>query len=237
MNKYDDIKRFIEKTKVEGIDYKEINERVVEEDLATSMKKWSLIKQISAIEEDSDPPFGKGMTTQSVPQPVSAEEFANAARQARKQAETAAAAPHVPKATSAPAIDSFSSEVPPPVPGSRLMDSLHAVLPPQSAPPVALEDENPVLQAASITPGHQQNLLDSLNQFLPPGQQDVAPAAAPSLLEKAPLTAPVAATPPPAAADSGFRQMFKQKAPQQAAALLPRDTPLQPLLEMIALCR
>lgn len=233
MNKYDDIKRFIEKTKVEGIDYKEINERVVEEDLATSMKKWSLIKQISAIEEDSDLPFGKGMTTQSAPQPVSAEEFANAARQARKQAETAVAAPRTPKATSAPAIDPFSSEVPPPVPGSRLMDSLHAILPPQSAPSVALEDENPALQAASITPGHQQNLLDSLNQLLPPGQQEAAPSAAPSLPEKAPLTAPVAAT----AADSGFRQMFKQKAPQQAAALLPRDTPLQPLLEMIALCR
>lgn len=235
MNKYDDIKRFIEKTKVEGIDYKEINERVVEEDLATSMKKWSLIKQISAIEEDSDLPFGKGVTTQSVPQPVSAEEFANAARQARKQAEAVVAAPRAPKATSAPSIAPFSSEVPPPVPGSRLIDSLHAVLPPQSAPTVALEDENPALQAASITPGHQQNLLDSLNQLLPPAQPDAAPVTAPLLQEKSPLTAPVAATAP--SADSGFRKMFKQKAPQQAAALLPRDTPLQPLLEMIALCR
>ncbi|WP_236942709.1 hypothetical protein [Ewingella americana] len=51
MNNYDDIKRFIDKSKTEGLDYKEINEKSMGNGITSSMNKWTLIKQISSGDE------------------------------------------------------------------------------------------------------------------------------------------------------------------------------------------
>lgn len=55
MNKYDDIKRFMDKTKLEKLDYKELNEKSTGESITGSMNQWTLIKQVSASEEPAGP--------------------------------------------------------------------------------------------------------------------------------------------------------------------------------------
>lgn len=76
-----------------------------------------------------------------------------------------------------------------------------------------------------------------------PVAQPAPVRAAPPVQQPAPVRSPLPASPAhvasPASADANqrFKQMFKQRAPQPASAYLHRDTPLQPLLEMIASCR
>ena len=62
MNKYDDIKRFMDKTKLEKLDYKELNEKSTGESITGSMNQWTLIKQVSASEEPAGP-LDNGRTT------------------------------------------------------------------------------------------------------------------------------------------------------------------------------
>jgi len=51
MNNYDDIKRFIDKSKTEGLDYKEINEKSMGNGITSSMNKWTLISTLLAMRQ------------------------------------------------------------------------------------------------------------------------------------------------------------------------------------------
>ncbi|MDN5681439.1 MAG: cellulose biosynthesis protein BcsO, partial [Ewingella sp.] len=100
------------------------------------------------------------------------------------------------------------------------------------------KNASPDIVSSSIVPAGM-NILDTLRAALP--EPDAAPPVAQPPAHQA--ASPFAASQAPAAAtqhkEAGgqFRQMFKQKAPQREENTLPRDTPLQPLLEMIASCR
>jgi len=199
MNNYDDIKRFIEKSKTEHFDYKEINEKTMSNGITSSMNKWTLIKQISSSDEPQNT-LDNGRSTQPTPQPVTQEEFKNSA-------------PASPKA-----------EIPSQIP-ARAAD----------AKPVS-----PEIASSSIVPA-AMSILDTLRAALP--EPDSSPRAAQQPAPAPQPHSPFAARQPAAAAvqhketGSPFRHMFKQKAPQPEENTLPRDTPLQPLLEMIASCR
>lgn len=292
MNKYDDIKRFMDKTKLEKLDYKELNEKSTGESITGSMNQWTLIKQVSA-SEDPAGPLDNGRTTQPTPQSISADEFSLAAsqpvsepsftqspvNQPQQPLPQAAAAQPVQQNQATP----MSSEVPPPAAGFGLLDALRETLPPvppQPAPVQAAQPGKhqpvhtaPTFHAQSVIPDNGGSLLDSLRKVMPesaarpapvqpapvhtpaPVQQaapvrsqsvqPAAPAHQPAPVHKpAPAsayttsTAPATpASPPSADANQRFKQMFKQRAPQPASAYLHRDTPLQPLLEMIASCR
>ena len=233
MNKYDDIKRFIEKSNMQGIDYKEITDSATTKPISGSMNQWTLIKQV-AISEEKAGPLESGRTTQPTPQAISDDEFTVPASLAT--AATPASQPVVPVSSAI-----ISS-------GFGLLDSLRETLPPQesasvtaapkvepvAAPPASHHVASPTLFAQSVTPDSGSGLLDSVRQALP--AQAVAKPLQPAYV--APVqsvrTAPAATIAP---APERYKQMFKQKAPQVTAASLPRDTPLQPLLEMIASCR
>ncbi len=262
MNKYDDIKRFMDKTKLEKLDYKELNEKSTGESITGSMNQWTLIKQVSASEEPAGP-LDNGRTTQPTPQAISADEFSLSAAQAAS-VHHAAPQPETQPATHAQSTP-MSSEVAPPAAGFGLLDALRETLPPA---PVASQPAQhqpvhtaPTLHAQSVIPDSGSGLLDSLRKAMPeaPPVQTPAPApvqaqpvpvaqpapvrAAPPVQQPAPVRSPLPASPAhvasPASADANqrFKQMFKQRAPQPASAYLHRDTPLQPLLEMIASCR
>lgn len=250
MNKYDDIKRFMDKTKLEKLDYKELNEKSTGESITGSMNQWTLIKQVSA-SEDPAGPLDNGRSTQPTPQSISADEFSlSAARPVNEHQDnrqiTQPSVAHAP----------MSSEVAPPAAGFGLLDALRETLPPAAAPapaPVQPAQHQPVhpaptLHAQSVIPDSGSGLLDSLRKAMPeapkqpaatvyhqPPVQPSAPAYSPAPVRS---TAPVAsASPASADANQRFKQMFKQRAPQPASAYLHRDTLLQPLLEMIASCR
>ena len=199
MNNYDDIKRFIEKSKTEDLDYKEINEKTMSNGITSSMNKWTLIKQISSSDEPQNT-LDNGRSTQPTPQPVTQEEFKNSASALPK------------------------TEMPFQIP-ARAAD----------AKPVSSE-----IVSSSIVPA-EMNILDTLRAALP--EPDAAPRATQQATPAPQAASPFAANPPPAApvqhqeTTRQFRQMFKQKTPQPEENTLPRDTPLQPLLEMIASCR
>ena len=250
MNKYDDIKRFMDKTKLEKLDYKELNEKSTGESITGSMNQWTLIKQVSA-SEDPAGPLDNGRSTQPTPQSISADEFSlSAARPVNEHQDnrqiTQPSVAHAP----------MFSEVAPPAAGFGLLDALRETLPPAAAPapaPVQPAQHQPVhpaptLHAQSVIPDSGSGLLDSLRKAMPeapkqpaatvyhqPPVQPSAPAYSPAPVRS---TAPVAsASPASADANQRFKQMFKQRAPQPASAYLHRDTLLQPLLEMIASCR
>jgi len=254
MNKYDDIKRFLEKSKTEDIDYKEINEKSTGNGMTGSMNQWALIKQVSASEE-AQSTLDNGRTTQPTPQAISAEEFQRSAPLTHERSSTpVAAAPSAAPFVAIPTTVNTLSSAIAPAPGG-LMDALRESLP--LAPQPSVSSQAPtaqasaphsaaILHAQSVTPDSTGSLLDSVKHALP--DQPVAPAPA----YTAPVAAPVRPAPVPtwtqaaaaavpahaASAPNGqFRQMFKQKAPPSAGAFLHRDTPLQPLLEMIASCR
>lgn len=201
MNNYDDIKRFMEKSKTEDIDYKEINAKSMGNGITSSMNKWTLIKQISSGDEPQGA-LDNGRTTQPTPQPVNREEFKNLAPAAHK------------------------TEIPSPI----SVSITNAKTEPKNV--------SPDIVSSSIVPA-EMNILDTLRAALP--EPDAAPPVAQPPAPQA--ASPFAASQAPAAAtqhkEAGgqFRQMFKQKAPQREENTLPRDTPLQPLLEMIASCR
>ena len=195
MNNYDDIKRFIDKSKTEGLDYKEINEKSMGNGITSSMNKWTLIKQISSGDEPQGA-LDNGRTTQPTPQPVSQEEFKNVAPAAHK------------------------TEISSPTP-ARAAEAKNV--------------SNDIV-SSSITPV-DMNILDTLRAALPDAETAPQPVPAPQAVSPF-ATRPPAATPVQYKETvNPFRQMFKQKAPQPEGNTLPRDTPLQPLLEMIASCR
>lgn len=274
MNKYDDIKRFMDKTKLEKLDYKELNEKSTGESITGSMNQWTLIKQVSASSEKPTGPLDNGRSTQPTPQSISADEFSLASARPAPENLTqpvltpqpaAPQAPYVQPVTHAQA-EPMSSEVPPPAAGFGLLDALRETLPPAPAPVQPAQHQTvhtaPTLHAQSVIPDNGSGLLDSLRQAMPEAPQqpvaapvpaqpapaarapDPAPRPAP-IYTSAPVRAPQPASPAPvmpvtpASADANqrFKQMFKQRAPQPASAYLHRDTPLQPLLEMIASCR
>ncbi|PKE29943.1 hypothetical protein CWS43_14455 [Rahnella sp. AA] len=260
MNKYDDIKRFMDKTKVEQLDYKELNEKTTGESITGSMNQWTLIKQVSASEELAGP-LDNGRSTQPTPQSISADEFSlSAARPVSENHE-----PQPPAASSITQVQNtpLSSEVPPPAAGFGLLDALRETLPPVAAQP-APEPVRPVqpvqhqpvhtaptLHAQSVIPDSGAGLLDSLRKAMPeapqqpvqarPAAQQSAPVRSQPVQNTAPAYSSAPARTPvpvaPADTEQRFKQMFKQRAPQPANAYLHRDTPLQPLLEMIASCR
>lgn len=242
MNKYDDIKRFMDKTKLENLDYKELNEKSTGESITGSMNQWTLIKQVSASEEPAGP-LDNGRTTQPTPQSISADEFSLSASQSVM---------HTPATP-------MSSEVTPPPAGFGLLDALRETLPsaPVQPAPVSVQPAQhqpvhtaPTLHAQSVIPDSGSGLLDSLRKAMPEAPSKPAPApvqtpqpeqhpAAP-VYHQPPVQNPapvVPASPASAEVNQRFKQMFKQRAPQPASAYLHRDTPLQPLLEMIASCR
>lgn len=248
MNKYDDIKRFIEKSKTEDIDYKEINEKSTGNGMTGSMNKWALIKQVSASEE-APGALDNGRTTQPTPQAISVEEFQRSAALAQGVLNTPLTAQSVAPAVPT-SVNALSSAIAP-VSGG-LMEAVRESLPqapqpqaPSQAPAAqaSLPHSAAILHAQSVTPDSTGSLLDSVKHVLPaqpeapePKPVYTAPVATP--VRPAPVwTQPVAAAVPAPAAGAPFRQMFKQKAPPSAGAFLHRDTPLQPLLEMIASCR
>ncbi|CAM3925308.1 cellulose biosynthesis protein BcsO [Rahnella bruchi] len=267
MNKYDDIKRFMDKTKLENLDYKELNEKSAGESLSGSMNQWTLIKQVSASEEPAGP-LDNGRSTQPTPQSISADEFSLSVAQPVHEYQ----APQQPvtHAHSAP----LSLEVPPPAAGFGLLDAVRETLPPAAAKPAPAPVQPaqhqpvhtaPTLHAQSVIPDSGSGLLDSLRKAMPevppapapvqsapvhtpqPVQQPAAPVYhQPPVQDPAPAYSPapvrgpapgVPASPASADVNQRFKQMFKQRAPQPASAYLHRDTPLQPLLEMIASCR
>lgn len=241
MNKYDDIKRFIEKSKTEDIDYKEINEKSTGNGMTGSMNQWALIKQVSASEETQGT-LDNGRTTQPTPQAISAEEFQRSAPlpHERSNAPVAAAPSAAPFVATSTTANTLSSAIAPASGG--LMDALRESLPLASQPPAsplvpAAQASAPhsaaILHAQSVMPDSAGSLLDSVKHALP--EQSVAPASVPAPAYAVPVSA-APATPAPASGGQ-FRQMFKQKAPPSAGTFLHRDTPLQPLLEMIASCR
>lgn len=268
MNKYDDIKRFMDKTKLEKLDYKELNEKSTGESITGSMNQWTLIKQVSA-SEDPAGPLDNGRSTQPTPQSISADEFLLSAARPVNEHQDNRQIPQSP-VTEAP----MSAEVAPPAAGFGLLDALRETLPPAAAKPAPAPVQPaqhqpvhtaPTLHAQSVIPDSGTGLLDSLRKAMPevpkqpapvhpaqvqvqqpvqqpaatvyhqPPVQHSAPAYSPAPVRS---TAPVAsASPASADANQRFKQMFKQRAPQPASAYLHRDTPLQPLLEMIASCR
>ncbi|MDR3431179.1 MAG: cellulose biosynthesis protein BcsO [Rouxiella aceris] len=236
MNKYDDIKRFIEKSNMQGIDYKEITDDATTKPISGSMNQWTLIKQVAFSEEKAGP-LESGRTTQPTPQAISEDEFTAPAAELAPVA-TPASQPVVPVSSAI-----LSS-------GFGLLDSLRETLPPKestsvtaapkaepiAAPPASHHVVSPTLFAQSVTPDSGSGLLDSVRQALP--AQAVAKPQQPAYVAPVQtVRAAPAASVPPAPAPERYKQMFKQKAPQVTAASLPRDTPLQPLLEMIASCR
>lgn len=244
MNKYDDIKRFIEKSKTEDIDYKEINEKSTGNGMTGSMNQWALIKQVSASEETPGA-LDSGRTTQPTPQAISAEEFQHSAPVADDRLNTPLAA-HAAE-ISLP-VNTLSSAITPPAGG--LMEALRDTLPlaPQPQPDyqahvahASAPHSAAILHAQSVTPDSAGSLLDSVKKALP--TQPVTPVAQTAYRNPATPATPVRPQPvvpaaPVTSAPGGqFRQMFKQKAPPTAGVFLHRDTPLQPLLEMIASCR
>ncbi|RJT44288.1 cellulose biosynthesis protein BcsO [Rahnella woolbedingensis] len=269
MNKYDDIKRFMDKTKLENLDYKELNEKSTGESITGSMNQWTLIKQVSASEEPAGP-LDNGRSTQPTPQAISADEFSLSV--AQPVPEYQAAQRPVTHAQSAP----LSSEVPPPAAGFGLLDALRETLPPAAAKPAPAPVQPaqhqpvhtaPTLHAQAVIPDSGSGLLDSLRKAMPEAPKSPAPAPAqpapvqasqpvqqpaatvyhqPPVQNSAPAYPPapvhspapvMPASPSSADVNQRFKQMFKQRAPQPASAYLHRDTPLQPLLEMIASCR
>lgn len=284
MNKYDDIKRFMDKTKLEQLDYKELNEKSTGESITGSMNQWTLIKQVSA-SEDPVGPLDNGRSTQPTPQSISADEFSLSASQQMNELPATHALLNqqpVPKTPVAqPVVHAhaapISSEVPPPAAGFGLLDALRETLPPAPPAPVQATQQPgkhqpvhtaPTLHAQSVVPDTGSGLLDSLRKVMPEAPVSPAPVRAPAPVQQAaqvhsqpvqpaapayqpaPVHKPVPASPyttstapvahaSPASADANqrFKQMFKQRAPQPAGAYLHRDTPLQPLLEMIASCR
>jgi len=254
MNKYDDIKRFMDKTNLKELDYKELNDKSTGESITGSMNQWTLIKQVSASQTPGGP-LDSGRSTQPTPQAISADEFSPSSAQETLNAQ------HLPPFTDASHThdEPRSSEGSPPAAGFGLLDALRETLPPAPAHPAPAPAPQPVhstpsLHAQSVVPDSGSGLLDSLRKAMPETvrQPPVAPAApaqpatpvstvpvhspAPTS-RSAPLHTPAPA--PVASADSEqrFKQMFKQRAPQPVSAYLHRDTPLQPLLEMIASCR
>ncbi|MBS0967975.1 MULTISPECIES: cellulose biosynthesis protein BcsO [Yersiniaceae] len=155
MNKYDDIKRFKEKTHMEGIDYKEISDSSQE----GAQQNWAILRQLSATAEAPGALGSSQRTVQPAPTPVSDREFAT------------------------------------------------------------------------------DSLLSTLSDMLP-----AAPAVAPAAPHTA-SPAPAAVSPaqpaaaPPAPEAARYTSLFRPKPVAQPAADSRRDTPLQPLLEMIASCR
>lgn len=285
MNKYDDIKRFMDKTKLEKLDYKELNEKSTGESITGSMNQWTLIKQVSA-SEDPVGPLDNGRTTQPTPQSISADEFSLSASHpvndipfTQNPVNQQQPLPQVPVAqpVEQPQSAPMSSEVPAPAAGFGLLDALRETLPPVPPQPAPVQASQPgkhqpvhtapTFHAQSVIPDSGSGLLDSLRKVMPeapvqpataqpaPVQQaaqvrsqpvqPAAPAYQPAPAHKpapaspyATSTAPVShASPASADANQRFKQMFKQRAPQPAGAYLHRDTPLQPLLEMIASCR
>lgn len=241
MNKYDDIKRFIEKSKTEDLDYKEVNEKTGGDGITSSMSQWALIKQVSASEELPGL-LDNGRTTQPTPQAVSTEEFQYSAPVTR--ALSGSLTPVEPQ------VETVADVVGPAIVHTELniLDSLRASLPTapaaQPTPPAAVQpviaaksapQNSVILQAQSVKPDSAGSLLDSVKNALPVQAVQAAPVIPPTKPVSQP--APAVAQPATTAAGGQFRQMFKQKAPQSAGAFLPRETPLQPLLEMIASCR
>jgi len=96
MNNYDDIKRFIEKTNLEGIDYKELSGQEKE----NPAQNWAILRQLS---DTPAAPGGSQRTTQPPPVAAPAQEFATSGL-------LAALAPQQPVAVAPPA-----TPVPPPV--------------------------------------------------------------------------------------------------------------------------
>ncbi len=256
MNKYDDIKRFMDKTNLKELDYKELNDKSTGESITGSMNQWTLIQQVSASQTPGGP-LDNGRSTQPTPQSISADEFSPSSAQEVLHAQQSQP---LNKSTLHEHAAPLSSEVSPPVAGFGLLDALRETLPPASAhpaqAPVQAPHSQPVhstpsLHAQSVVPDSGSGLLDSLRKVMPETPlQPLAPPAAPvytapvSQPAQAPRSAPAPARHEPVAVASAdtdqrfnFKQMFKQRAPQPAGAYLHRDTPLQPLLEMIASCR
>ncbi|QLK63031.1 cellulose biosynthesis protein BcsO [Enterobacteriaceae bacterium Kacie_13] len=257
MNKYDDIKRFMDKTNLKELDYKELNDKSTGESITGSMNQWTLIKQVSASQTPGGP-LDSGRSTQPTPQSISADEFSpSSAQEALHHAQHSQSFIDASHARDEPR----SSEVSPPAAGFGLLDALRETLPPTPADPTpapALKPQSlpvhstPSLHAQSVVPDSGSGLLDSLRKAMPETvrQSPVAPPAAAQpatpvstapVHQPAPVSrsAPVHTPAPVASADTEqrFKQMFKQRVPQPASAYLHRDTPLQPLLEMIASCR
>lgn len=89
MNNYDDIKRFIEKTHLEGIDYKELSGQEKE----NPAQNWAILRQLS---DTPAAPGGSQRTIQPPPVAAPAQEFATAGL-------LAALAPQQPVAVAPPA--------------------------------------------------------------------------------------------------------------------------------------
>jgi len=230
MNKYDDIKRFIEKSKTEDLDYKELNEKTSGDGITLSMSKWALIKQVSASEELPGL-LDNGRTTQPTPQTVSSEEFRLSDAETREPSALASFEPSTAGTTHdvvSPAIVHADLNI---------LETLRATLStantaaqPAVQPAVAPQHSG-ILHAQSVKPESASSLLDAVKNSLPAQATPVIKQPA-TVSQPLPIAAPSAPVP-----GSQFRQMFKQKAPQSAGTSLPYDTPLQPLLEMIASCR
>ena len=254
MNKYDDIKRFMDKTNLKELDYKELNDKSTGESITGSMNQWTLIKQVSASQTPGGP-LDSGRSTQPTPQSISADEFSPSSAQEALHAQHSSPFTDASHTHDEPR----SSEVSPPAAGFGLLDALRETLPPAPAHPAPAPapqpqpvHSTPSLHAQSVVPDSGSGLLDSLRKAMPetvrqPPVTPAAPAQPAAPVYTAPdhpaapasRSAPVQTPAPVAPADTEqrFKQMFKQRAPQPVSAYLHRDTPLQPLLEMIASCR
>lgn len=177
MNRYDDIKRFKEKAKLEGIDYKEISESVAE----SSAHEWAILEQLSVDERDSGL-LNSGRSTRAVPIPVASDELL-------------------------------------------------------AVPPVPAIEGSP-LRASSAESGSVSSYAGAFAQVNAALAASAAPVAPQPAVNAAPVVQRAPASPQEALPEGErFKRMFNQKAPQPAAQNSGRNALLQPLLEMIALCR
>jgi hypothetical protein len=226
MNTYDDIQRFLEKSKMKDIDYKEINENPLPTEVSASKNQWAVIRQVSQANSTT-------ASTPLIQQGVSTDEFANSSLGENNLRD---------QISNVPATRQISTQAPQPSSNFSLLDALQEsfsapVAPESQAEPVVMPSQ------ASKLPGQTDplanrgtNLIDALNDAMPTPITEKTTARPPAQPLPDPRASRVSVA-PRSATPERYKQMFKQKAPQSASQFLHRDTPLQPLLEMIALCR
>lgn len=208
MKSYDDLQRFKEKTQTNHIEFKDMSEQTRNADNTD----WAIIRQLMSDESS----LGNGQRIDvAAPQPVAADLFSKTNAEAARVATPSAAAPA--------SVAAFVAAKPA-AQGGSLLDSISASLKP-AVQPVAVAVEPAPLSA---TEPEKRPLLNA-QPSIPASPQNA------SLLD-AVRAEPPSFSAPAAARDTRFKPLFSTTG-ARAVEALPKETPLQPLLEKIALCR
>lgn len=243
MKSYDDLQRFKEKTQTKHIEFKDMSEQTRNADNTN----WAIIRQLTGAESD----LGNGQRIDvAAPQPAAADFFSQPVTEVAPVKSLAKA--------SAPVSSSVAAFVAakPAAQGGSLLDSISASLKPAAQPQTSaqapLSAAVPDMLRSSPDTSGASPLETSLKPTTPSGASlldAVRAQAAPAQLAHLQSGPVSAAELPSAAADrphlssadeqpARFKQLFSAAGARAAAEqALPKDTPLQPLLERIASCR